>query len=715
MKTIAEIVEKWAVEKWSKPPAFKQDADGDAATLKFTHESNCGDFDGYLEISNSNDMLVMYLYGSSAIPEKVLVPVMDAVTRINEDMAVGNVEIVRKKEVLFRFRAGIDVEDGSLSGTMLDNLLRAAIGTIERYFPAILSICFAGMMPEQAIATAREEAVEDPLAEKLILDMAPPRPLSENESYSSPALTAWADELSQAISTGADADAWRMVGHGAVIVHDDMERACEMLRRVAAQANIRFVRFESDEVFDIPGGMGDPLANAAPILAYFEPGDWMRKIDGDAGSEDAQKIRKFRKSLTTRMEAFDPEHPVIYTTSAYRLEDVTPVLRKRELFDRYFHIPELTPVMLGKEFIGLFLKTLADGGYQVGALAKLRYPGGIEVEERIHAAAEAQTSEHLQRENVVLFEPAIRVGDFFIRIDVLVKAGNKFELIEVKAKSYNSLKPGIEGKRGGIDSGMLPYIQDAAFQTWVLRQAFPDAQITTTLMMPDKAQLAPLDGINQMFKINERSDVEVRTPPGVDAKALAETLLAKVCVDSYVAQVLRQPLDFPGGPAMLGDAAAIWAEAYRDDRRIAPVIGAHCGGCQFKAAPGDTLKSGFHECWKAANGWEDQDFDGGTVLDLWNFRGKQKLIDQGVLKISQVTRDDLGDFDDEPDAGGLNRKQRQWLQVGGIPADYDCGGYYFDRPLAAVEMSRWRFPLHFIDFETSTVALPFYKGRRGGR
>jgi hypothetical protein len=304
------------------------------------------------------------------------------------------------------------------------------------------------------------------------------------------------------------------------------------------------------------------------------------------------------------------------------------------------------------------------------------------------------------------------VGDFFIRIDVLVKTGNQFELIEVKAKSYNSLEPGIESKRGGISSGMLPYIQDAAFQTWVLRQAFPAAQITTVLMMPDKVQLAPMDGINQMFKINERSNVEVRIPQGMDMKELAETLLAKVCVDRYVEQVLNHPLDFPGGPATLGDAAAAWADAYRNDRRIAPVIGAQCAGCQFKSAPGDTLKSGFHECWKSANGWGDQDFDGGTVLDLWYFLRKQKLIEQGICKISQVTRDDIGEFDDVPSPDGLNRKQRQWLQVGGIPDDYNCGGYYFDKALAAVEMSRWRFPLHFIDFETSTVALPFYKGMR---
>jgi hypothetical protein len=359
-----------------------------------------------------------------------------------------------------------------------------------------------------------------------------------------------------------------------------------------------------------------------------------------------------------------------------------------------------------------FLAMLAEGGYQVGELAKLRYPDGIEIKDRDHAAAEARTSEYLCRENVVLFEPAIRVGGFFIRIDILVKTGQKLELIEVKAKSYNSQQPEIEGARGGIKSGMLPYIQDAAFQTWVLQQAFPDARITTALMMPDKAKSAPVGGINQMFKISDRSQVEVRAPAGLDMKVLAEALLAKVCVDCYVEQVLNSPLDYPGGPATLGDAASTWAEAYLQNQRIAPMIGAHCGGCQFKAKPGDELKNGFQECWTLVNGWTEQDFEQGIVLDLWNFRGKQKLIDQGVLKLKAITREDIGEFEDEPDETGLSRKQRQWLQVGGIPADYDHGGFYFDQVLVASEMSRWRFPYHLIDFETSAVALPFYEGMR---
>lgn len=361
-----------------------------------------------------------------------------------------------------------------------------------------------------------------------------------------------------------------------------------------------------------------------------------------------------------------------------------------------------------------FLAMLAEGGYQVGELAKQRYPDGIEIEARDHALAESQTRSYLQRDNVVLFEPAIRVGDFFIRIDVLVKTGQRLELIEVKAKSYNSLNPEIEGARGGIKSGMLPYIQDAAFQTWVLQQAFPDATIATFLMMPDKAKLAPVDGINQMFKIVGRSKVEVRpqSRSSPDMKSLAETLLAKVCVDPYVDTVLGSPLSYPGGPGAVNEAALVWAEAYRLNQRIAPMIGAHCGKCQFRADTGDNLKSGFHECWKLATGWTDANFPRATVLNLWNYRKKQDLIDRGIYKLSQVQREDFKDFEDEPDENGLSTAQRQWLQVGGVPADYDFGGFYFDSARVAAEMAQWRFPLHMIDFETAAVALPFYKGMR---
>ncbi len=359
-----------------------------------------------------------------------------------------------------------------------------------------------------------------------------------------------------------------------------------------------------------------------------------------------------------------------------------------------------------------FLEMLAEGGYQVGALAKLRYPEGIEIHETDHAAAEAATQALLARDRVVLFEPAIRVGNFFIRIDVLVKDGNRFELIEVKAKSYNSQKPELFGSRGGIRSDMLPYFQDAAFQSWVLQQAYPGAVIKTYLMMPDKAQVAPIAGINQMFRILPNREVETTIPTGVDGQALAELLLAKVDVTPSVADILASPLSFPGGPLPFADATHLWAKHYANDVPVAPPIGAHCRGCQFDAPIGSPMASGFRECWKEALGWSDADFDSGTVLDLYKSLRKQKLIDQGVFKLSQVQKDDLGDFDEEPGPDGLSIKQRQWMQVSGLPEEDRERGYYLDTTLVRNAMSEWRFPYHFIDFETAAVALPFHAGMR---
>ncbi len=359
-----------------------------------------------------------------------------------------------------------------------------------------------------------------------------------------------------------------------------------------------------------------------------------------------------------------------------------------------------------------FLASLAEGGYQVGELAKQRYPDGIEINGFDHLKVAAETQELLKLDDVVLFEAAILYGNFFVRIDLLVKNGNRFELIEVKAKSYNSKEPDIESKRGGISSGMLEYIQDVAFQKWVLSQAYPDAEISTFLMMPDKAHTTEVDGVNQIFRISGRSSIEVNNPRGINLQSLAENLLNKVSVDQYVEEVLSSPIAYPGGEDFMPALAEKFAKAYQADSKIAPVISAKCGSCQFKAGFDDTLKSGFHECWQESLGWKPEDFNQGTVLDIWNFRKKQKLIEQGIYKISQIQREDIGEFDDESGMDGLNRMQRQWLQVNGIPKQYDRGGYYFDEALGAVEMSKWKFPYHMIDFETSSVALPFHAGMR---
>ena len=52
------------------------------------------------------------------------------------------------------------------------------------------------------------------------------------------------------------------------------------------------------------------------------------------------------------------------------------------------------------------------------------------------------------------------------------------------------------------------------------------------------------------------------------------------------------------------------------------------------------------------------------------------------------------------------------MQVAGLPDEDRDRGYYLDTTLVRNAMSEWRFPYHFIDFETAAVALPFHAGMR---
>ena len=96
-------------------------------------------------------------------------------------------------------------------------------------------------------------------------------------------------------------------------------------------------------------------------------------------------------------------------------------------------------------------------------------------------------------------------------------------------------------------------------------------------------------------------------------------------------------------------------------------------------------------------------------IGLWNFRKASKLIEDGKYFIAQVTEDDISPThkSDEP---GLSSSERQWVQVEKVQSN--SVEPFLDVPGLSREMASWTYPLHFIDFETTMVAIPFHKGRR---
>lgn len=75
------------------------------------------------------------------------------------------------------------------------------------------------------------------------------------------------------------------------------------------------------------------------------------------------------------------------------------------------------------------------------------------------------------------------------------------------------------------------------------------------------------------------------------------------------------------------------AEADAKDQKIQCPPTTACGSCKFTATEDEMFqgfKSGLRECWKATLGYLDRDFEDPTVLKIWNYRHKSRLIREGT-------------------------------------------------------------------------------------
>lgn len=362
-----------------------------------------------------------------------------------------------------------------------------------------------------------------------------------------------------------------------------------------------------------------------------------------------------------------------------------------------------------------FLEALAQGGFQVEELARMEYPGGVLIQgnDWNYDLLAAQTAELLQREQVVIFEAAFKLENLFIRTDILVKRGNRVELIEVKAKSFDPEDENLlVGKRGTLVSGWKSYLFDVAFQRYVMQQCHPHWQISSYLMLADKSKKAQVEGLNQMFRISKSAANRTgitRTVSSLDE--IGTSVLGKLRIDTILDEI-EAGVHLCVGDMNFHQSIEAFSSAYKTDKFFNyPVSYSTCKSCEFRASEAEEVagkKSGFKECWSKQKGWSEKDFMLPTTMEVWDFRRGEKLLaEQNKIFLKDLTPEDIG-F--RPMAGKISRTQRQWLQIEKA-VNGDQQAFVLKDELRE-EMNSWKFPLNFIDFETSATALPFNKGRR---
>lgn len=344
-----------------------------------------------------------------------------------------------------------------------------------------------------------------------------------------------------------------------------------------------------------------------------------------------------------------------------------------------------------------YLEFLADGGYMVETMAKLLFPDGRELGHRVEperAFAEVQSA--LEAGNGTFFETTIIHENLLVRVDILRREGDTLHVIEVKSSSFDSNVDGsnpFRGKKGGILSDWREHLEDVTFQTVVLHRAFPRFKIIPSLCLVDKARTATENVTFDKFRLRRPNGSESWRPQveyiGDVSHLQAEHVLSFLNVTSEVAELEAQVIAAADKLATTLRPAPIL--------RIDPEIGQKCKGCEYRLSEEDGRPNGFCECWGTLANAKPH------VLDIYRvdlLGGKNRDV---VAEMATAGKAHLNDIPHTSLQGAVASRQR--MQLEGTRSNQEIISETLPRILAS-----HCYPLHFIDFECSRIAIPYYTG-----
>jgi len=228
--------------------------------------------------------------------------------------------------------------------------------------------------------------------------------------------------------------------------------------------------------------------------------------------------------------------------------------------------------------------------------------------------------------------------------------------------------------------------------------------------MADKTIIASIDGLNQLFRIpnngNPRTDIIKRVNT---IEEIGNSVLSETNVDTIINDIINNKYKYFEN-LNFEEAITTFRKAYQEDSYLNwPTQFSACKKCEFKTTPEqekEGMLSGFKYCFSKQLNWTEKEFNKPNAMQIWNFRGKN-LMEENRLLMEELTEEDINI---KLEAGRIAPSERQWIQVEkAVANDFSI---YVEKEALKEEMDKWVFPLHFIDFETSTVALPFTKGRK---
>lgn len=334
----------------------------------------------------------------------------------------------------------------------------------------------------------------------------------------------------------------------------------------------------------------------------------------------------------------------------------------------------------------------------IEALARTLFVNGQWINPKAGETAEQATARMLAVPgDGVWFEPTFVVNDMLVRVDILQRAGNTLRLIEIKAASFNSVEEinPFRGKKGGVLAGWRNYLLDLAFQTDVLELVYPEMKVIPELCLVDKSKTCKEEAIFNKIELVTDKDpgstgpraIYVGDPVAFASQHFLGFLNARTEVDELIAEVRstrKSLLKIVADPNTTIDSP----------------IGSHCRDCEYRNIA--SSRNGFAECWGELAAGDPHIIDlfkSGLLADAAGNKGNgiASLIKSRISKLVDIPANII-------DASkSTGRRQLKQLQC-------TINGQEWVDPLLREELDACEYPLHFVDFETSRLAVPYHKG-----
>ena len=328
----------------------------------------------------------------------------------------------------------------------------------------------------------------------------------------------------------------------------------------------------------------------------------------------------------------------------------------------------------------------------------LMFPPGKQTDDDTQAAME-QTQQWLQLDQVVIYGAILRFGDFQTRIPILVKNKSDYTVVQIHGKLWKSHERDMSVFTDRSSSS-AEYTREAAYRVWILQKLIPASSVKVDMFFPDSRFRSASENLFSMLSGSIKGSKQLVRE--------IESLFVKVDGTAAVIKILQSPgaeylhPDIP--KKTFSEQIQFLSKAV--DGGLEMQIHPGCRNCNFRISRAESGEKG---CWDTHLKAEDAPVLP-QVFELIG-HGNDAEVASGFHYQHQIDMPASMNSFDELIAGSgstITLQQRRGLQL--LAANDKALPREWIKPALLKNLSELKWPLHFIDFEAATSAIPMTMG-----